>query len=143
VCGQGPDGSHKRVHGQGPDGSASFERLTFEKLDGQSSDTYEVIATQEDGIAFRGDCSHAGARCPNSVMMKPFLKSLVKALTKDTAENGQRDVLNELQKRRMLISDCRLFVDTWPKNVGEYRHGESCDQIYNAWPSSRKKTKNV
>jgi hypothetical protein len=129
------------VHGEGSDGS-----VTFKKLGNQGYHNYEVIATQEDGIAFRGDCSHAGARSPNYKKMKAFLESLVKALTKDPAGTGQRDVLNKLQERPKLILDCRLFVDTWPKNAGvEYHHGESCDQIYNAWPkfSSRKKTKHV
>jgi hypothetical protein len=121
------------VKGKGSDDNATFEMLPA----GQNSDTFEIISTKEDGIAFRCDCSHAGARSPNCVKMKPFLKRLVKALDNTTGE-GQCDVLNQLQTKPMLVADCRLFVDTWPKNAGEYHHGESCDQIYYGWPSKKK-----
>jgi hypothetical protein len=118
-------------------GEGSDDSLTFERPPRQSADTFEIISTQEDGIAFRCDCAHAGARSPNYKEMKTFLKPLAKKLF-DRTGDWQREVLNALQKKPKLAADCRLFVDTWPKDAGEYHHGESCDQIYYAWPSKKK-----
>jgi hypothetical protein len=114
--------------------------LTFDIVSGQSSDAFEIISTQEDGIAFRGDCAHAGAQSPNYQELKEFLEPLANTLT-----NGRRDrksnVLKKLGKKPSLAEDCRFFLDTWPKGVDQYHHGQSCDQIYTAWPYSKKPKK--